>query len=147
MDPATLTVGAIASLILGKVADKSLDKLTEAGLEKLNQLRQRLQAKFQDNAEVLAALEPDSADEEDAEETVNYHLKRAMKGDPEFDRAVRSLAAAVYQEIQVDNTQGRNVQQVFGGKATQINDAQGPILSDISGGTLNNTYGTTPPKP
>ena len=144
MDPATLTVAAIVSLVLNKALETSTEKLTEAGLEKLNQLRQWIQAKFQDNAEVLAALGPDPADPEDAEETVSYHLKRAMKADPEFDRAVRQLAAQVYQEIQVDNTQGRNVQQVFGGKATQINDAQGPILSDISGGTIHISYGNPP---
>jgi len=146
MDPVTLTVGAIVSLILNKALETSTEKLTEAGLEKLNQLRQVVVAKFQGKDEVLAALDSAPGDLEDAEETLNYHLKRTMKAEPDFDREVRSLAAAVYQEIQVDNTQGRNVQQVFGGKATQINDAQGPILSDISGGTINITYGT-PPKP
>ena len=146
MDPVTLTVGAIVSLILNKALEKTTEKLTEAGLEKLNQLRQTVQAKFQDNAEVVAVLEGTLADPEDAEETLGLYLKRMMKADGEFDLEVRQLAAAVYQDITVDNTQGRNVQQVFGGKATQINDAQGPILSDISGGTVNITYGT-PPKP
>ena len=40
MDPVTLTVGAIVSLILNKALEKTTEKLTEAGLEKLNQLRQ-----------------------------------------------------------------------------------------------------------
>ncbi|WP_353259980.1 hypothetical protein [Prochlorothrix hollandica] len=146
MDPVTLTVGAIVSLILNKALEKTTEKLTEAGLEKLNQLRQTVQARFQDNAEVVAVLEGTLEDPEEAEETLGFYLKKKMKADGEFDREVRQLAAAVYQDITVDNTQGRNVQQVFGGKATQINDAQGPILSDISGGTVNITYGT-PSKP
>ncbi|WP_017714443.1 hypothetical protein [Prochlorothrix hollandica] len=40
MDPVTLTVGAIVSLILNTALEKTTEKLTEAGLEKLNQLRQ-----------------------------------------------------------------------------------------------------------
>ncbi|MGA1284328.1 MAG: hypothetical protein ACO34J_09745 [Prochlorothrix sp.] len=143
MDPATLTVAAIVSLVLNKALETSAEKLTEAGLEKLNQLRQVIQTKFQGNDKVLKALDPDEGTEE-AEETLRSYLKVKMDEDPEFERQVRDLAAQVYQEIQVDNTQGRNVQQVFGGKATQINDAQGPILGDISGGTINIGYGNPP---
>ncbi|MEY2977943.1 MAG: hypothetical protein ACO3NK_06580 [Prochlorotrichaceae cyanobacterium] len=144
MDPATLTVGAIVSLILNKVLDTSTGKLTEAGLEKLNQLRQRVQSKFEGNNKVLATLDPVNADAEGTEETLKSYLQVSMDTDPDFDQDVRQLAAQVYQEIQVDNTQGRNVQQNFGGTNTQINDSQGPVLSDIRGGTINITYGTPP---
>jgi hypothetical protein len=146
MDPATLTVGAIVSLILNKALETSTEKLTEAGLEKLNQLRQIVQAKFQGNDKVQTALDPANEDAEGSQEILKSYLQVTMDTDPEFEKRVRSLAAAVYQEIQVENTQGRNVQQNFGGTNTQINDAQGPILNDISGGTINITYGT-PPKP
>jgi hypothetical protein len=144
MDPATLTVGAIISLILNKVLDTGTGKLTEAGLEKLNQLRQRVQKKFQGNDKVLATLDPANAKAEGTEETLKSYLQVSMDTDPNFDQDVRQLAAQIYQEIQVENTQGRNVQQNFEGTNTQINDAQGPILNDISGGTINITYGTPP---
>ena len=43
MDPATLTVGAIVSLIIGKALETATEKLTEAGVAKLGQLRQKVQ--------------------------------------------------------------------------------------------------------
>ncbi|KKJ00037.1 hypothetical protein [Prochlorothrix hollandica] len=144
MDPVTLTVGAIVSLILNKALEKTTEKLTEAGLEKLNQLRQTVQARFQDNAEVVAVLEGTLEDPEEAEETLGFYLKKKMKADGEFDREVRQLAAAVYQDITVEEVQARNMQQNFGGTNTQINDAQGPILKEISGGTIHISYGNPP---
>ena len=147
MDPATLTVGAIVSLIIGKALETATEKLTEAGVAKLGQLRQKVQAQLQGNDKALAALNQAAQGTETEIPKVEAYLQVAMAEDPQFAQEVRQLAASVYQEINMDDVKARNVQQIFGGKGTQINDPNAPIFGDVSGGTIHINYGQPPSQP
>lgn len=147
-DPITLSVGAIAALAFTKFLESSAGeaakKLTPALLDKIEALRQTIWTKLRGTpaaGEVGAIVEGGGTLTQQQLELLVPHLEEAMTADPAFGETVRQTAQQIHQEITIGEIQGKNVQNVYSGNATQINDASGQVFSgNITGGTFN--FGT-----
>ena len=131
-----LTAGAIATLIFTTAVGKLTEALTEDArkqlAQKLQSLKDLIGSKFQGKAKAALARS-DQGDETDRDTVTNY-LGVAMAEDADFAQQVRALAQDIQQVIKIDQVQGQNVQNVFGGEANQVNNPTGPV---IMGGTGN----------
>lgn len=147
-DPVTLTVSGIAALAFIKFIESSAGetakKLTPAVLSKIDALRQKIWAKLKGIPEVdelNATAEQGGAITEEQIKLLTPHLEAAMKDGTTFAEEVRALAGEINQEINIGEILGKNIMNVSGGTATQVNDASGQVFSgNITGGTFN--FGT-----
>ncbi|MEM7067050.1 MAG: hypothetical protein AAF572_28285 [Cyanobacteria bacterium P01_B01_bin.77] len=134
-----LTAGTIATLIFTTAVGKLTEALTEDArkqlTQKLQSLKELIGSKFQGKAKAALAR-ADRGDETD-KDTVTKYLGMAMAEDPAFAQQVRALANDIEQVIKIDQVQGQNVQNVFGGEANQVNNPQGPVIMGGSGNTIN----------
>ena len=134
-----LTAGAIATLIfttaVGKLTESSTEDMRQQLGKKLQNIKQLIGNKFQGRAKAALAR-ADQGDETDIE-TVTSYLGVAMVEDPNFAQQVRALAHDIQQVIKIDQVQGQNVQNVFGGEANQVNNPDGPVIMGGSGNTIN----------
>ena len=136
-----LTAGAISTLIFTTAVGKLTESLTEDIRQqlgkKLQTIKQLIGNKFQGRAKAALAR-VDQGDETDIE-TVTSYLGVAMAEDPSFAQQVRALAQDIQQVIKIDQVQGQNVQNVFGGEANQVNNPEGTVIMGGSGNTINIT--------
>jgi hypothetical protein len=147
-DPVTLSVGAIAALAFTKFLESSAGeaakRLTPALLDKIEALRQTIWTKLRGIpavGEVGAIAEAGGPLTQQQVQLLVPHLEAAMEADPAFAEDVRQTAQQINQEINIGEILGKNIQNVYGGTATQINDASGQVFSgNITGGTFN--FGT-----
>ena len=134
-----LTAGAIATLIfttaVGKLTESSTEDMRQQLGKKLQNIKQLIGNKFQGRGKAALAR-ADQGDKTDIE-TVTSYLGVAMAEDPGFAQQVRSLAQDIQQVIKIDQVQGQNVQNVFGGEANQVNSPDGPVIMGGSGNTIN----------
>ncbi|MEO0352606.1 MAG: hypothetical protein AAF282_21400 [Cyanobacteria bacterium P01_A01_bin.15] len=122
-----LTAASIATLIFTTAVSKITEVLTEDARKQLGQklqtLKQLISSKFQGRAK-SAFAQADQGDEK-AIDTVSNYLGVEMNEDDAFAQQVRSLAQDIQQVINIDQVQGQNIQNVFGGKASQVNNPTG----------------------
>lgn len=149
MEP--LTVAAIAKLAFDEFvkagAGEFGKQLAQATREKIKALRELIWKRLSRNPAAAAALQGIGPESEAELETVVHHLEETMRSDHEFGDQVRSLAQEIYQEIHIDASQGKSVQNIYeGGTGFQANDSKGPLFQGSSGNTININYGT-PPQP
>ena len=134
-----LTAGAISTLIFTTVVGKLTESLTEDAQKrlgkKLQAIKQLIGNKFQGRAKAALAR-ADQGDKTDIETVTNY-LGVAMAEDADFAQQVRALAHDIQQVIQIDQAQGQNVQNVFGGEGNQVNNPDGPVIMGGSGNTIH----------
>ena len=134
-----LTAGAIATLIFTTVVGKLTESLTEDAQKrlgkKLQAIKQLIGNKFQGRAKAALAR-ADQGDKTDIETVTNY-LGVAMAEDADFAQQVRALAYEIQQVIQIDQAQGQNVQNIFGGEGNQVNSPEGPVIMGGSGNTIH----------
>ncbi|XHR85101.1 MAG: hypothetical protein ACFKPT_12810 [Gloeotrichia echinulata GP01] len=143
MEPITLTAASIATLVFTKAFETTIEKATESVLQKLARLREKIIQKFQGTPNAATAI---TKAEEGSKADVNLvaaYLQKAMDSDAKFAEEVQTLAKEIHQEINIGKVEGKNVQNVYGGKASQINDSKAPIIQDVQNSpitiTINNT--------
>ncbi|MEO0373079.1 MAG: hypothetical protein AAF329_00350 [Cyanobacteria bacterium P01_A01_bin.17] len=146
-DPITLTVGAIAGLAFTKFLDTSASEaaktLTPVVIDKMDALRKKIWAKLRGIPavdELKATVEQGGKITEQQIQLLTPHLEAAMQTDPAFAEEVQQIARQISQEINIGEILGRNVQNVYGGTAVQINDPNAPVIQGVSGGTVNINY-------
>ncbi|MEO0432050.1 MAG: hypothetical protein AAF151_10190 [Cyanobacteria bacterium J06656_5] len=136
-----LSAASIATLIFTTAVGKLTEALTEDARKQLGQklqtLKQLLSNKFQGKAKSALA----SADKGDDASIgkVSSYLDIAMDEDDDFAQQVRALAQEIQQVISIDQVQGQNVQNVFGGEGNQVNSPDGPVVMGGSGNTIHIT--------
>ncbi|MEO0435011.1 MAG: hypothetical protein AAF151_25330 [Cyanobacteria bacterium J06656_5] len=125
-----LTAASIATLIFTTAVSKLTESLTEDARQQLGQklqaLKQLIGSKFHGKAKAALAR-ADQGDDTDRE-TVTNHLGVAMDGDDDFAQQVQELAQGIQQLTSIDQAQGQNIQNVFGGEANQVNNPTGPVI-------------------
>ena len=148
-EPITLTVGTIAALAFTKFLESSAGEtgkqLTQKVLEKINELRKKILDKLHGIPKVEALKASVERDGKLSDEQINNdlvpHLESAMTGDEEFAKEIQKLASEIDRDIDISEILGKNVMNVYGGSAVQINDPNAPVLSGISGGIFTfNTH-------
>ncbi len=146
-EPITLTVGTIAALAFTKFLESSTGEagkqLTASVLKKIDILRNKICTKLRGIHEVDALHTSLNKGRKVTDEQINNvlvpHLESAMK-DEFFAKEVQQLAHEINQEISISEILGKNVMNVYGGSAVQINDPTAPVIQGVSGGTINITY-------
>lgn len=132
-----LTAATIATLIFTTAVGKLTESLTDDARkllgQKLQELKRLIGSKFEGRAK-SALAQADQGDEK-AIETVSSYLGVEMNEDDTFAQQVKALAQDIQQVISIDQGQGQNIQNVFGGEGNQVNSPTGPV---ITGGTGNN---------
>ena len=136
-----LSAAAIATLIFTTAVGKLTEALTEDARKQLGQklqaLKQLLSNKFQGRAK-SALVSADKGDETSISKVSSY-LDIAMDEDAEFAQQVQTLAQDIQQLISIDQGQGQNIQNVFGGEGNQVNSPDGPVVMGGSGNTIHIT--------
>lgn len=136
-----LSAGAISTLIFTTAVGKLTESLTEDVRQQLGQklqaIKQLIGDKFQGRAKAALAR-ADQGNDADIETFTSY-LGVAMAEDADFAQRVRALAHDIQQVIKIDQSQGQNVQNVFGGEGNQVNHPDGPVIMGGSGNTINIT--------
>ncbi len=105
MEPATLTAGAIATLIFSKAVEKGGEKLGEAVAEKISQLVKVIREKFQ-KEEVEGKL---IKAEQEPNEKNKTRFERELVEQMEDDRAFAQKLKALMDELKSDE----KVNQIF----------------------------------
>ncbi len=148
MEPVTITAATIATLAFTKFLESSVSKLsekfTETAIAKMDQLRQLIWQKLRGNPRAettLAAVEQGSKPDL---ERLTVYLQDAMEDDSQFAAEVETIAKEIQQEISIGAVQGKNVQNVFGGEAYQVNDSKAPVIQGGSGHTISISYNNSP---
>ncbi|MFK0730017.1 MAG: hypothetical protein ACIWVG_02315 [Gloeotrichia echinulata HAB0833] len=143
MEPLTLTAASIATLVFTKAFETTIEKATESVLQKLARLREKIIQKFQGTPNAEAAITKAESGSKADVNLVAAYLQVAMDSDAKFAEEVQTLAKEIHQEINIGKVEGKNVQNVYGGKASQINDSKAPIIQDVQNSpitiTINNT--------
>ncbi|MFB2769221.1 hypothetical protein ACE1AT_07985 [Pelatocladus sp. BLCC-F211] len=124
MEPTTLTVAAIATLVITKAFEKTGEILGEKALEKGGELLVLLRRKKPDTASAIEQAQQKPLDYGQAYLEATAKVEEAAKEDPEIAQAVENVADAV-------KSQPATVQN-FGKLAEKI----GMV---IQGGTVNIT--------
>lgn len=149
MDPvSTLTAAAIAELAFKKFIESSAGELakkfTEGAIAKMDTLRQKIVEKLQGKVKAEQAIATLETGSKAGIEQLSPYLHIAMDDDPEFAETLQRLA----QEILVlTRTEGRNIQNIYGGQGFQVNDPTAPVIQGGSGNVININYGTPPSHP
>ncbi|BAY76048.1 hypothetical protein NIES25_24970 [Nostoc linckia NIES-25] len=123
-----VTVTAIVGIVFGKAVEKLTEKAIESVLPKINQLRQKIWDKLQGNTQVETEIKKVNQGSTADLEVIADYLKVAMREDQQFAKEVQNLADEINQELE-DEGQGRNVMNVYGGKAYQQNQNKGEIYN------------------
>jgi hypothetical protein len=147
-EPITLTVGTIAALAFTKFLESSAGEaakeFTPMLLGKMDTLRKKIWVKLRGIPEVDTlnmTIENGGKVTDPQIRQLTPHLEDAMRADYNFAQEVRQLASEINQEIDIGEILGKNIQNVYGGSAVQINDPNAPVFTgDISGGTFNFTF-------
>lgn len=143
-EPVTLTVGAIVALAFTKFIESSstavANKLTPNVLEKIDNLRVKILKRLGGIPEIAAISQQSSITERQVQ-LITPHLEKALRDDSEFAKEIRKIANEVHQEINIGQVLGKDIQNVYGGSAVQINNPEAPIFTgDISGGDFDFTW-------
>lgn len=142
-DSANLTIEAIVILAFAQFLEPSA-QFTPADLKTTEALRQKLWAKLGsidvgDKLKIAIAKEGKVTPEQI--KLFTPHVKAAMMQDNAFAQAVRQLATTLSQQPSINAVVAKNVQAIYGGSATQINDPTAPVFTGpISGGEININY-------
>ena len=123
-----VSVTAIVGFVFKKVAETLTAKAIEAVLPKINQLRQKIWDKLRGNPQANVEITKAEQGVETDLELIADYLKVAMRQDPQFAKEVQDLANEINQALE-DEGQGKNVMNVYGGKAYQQNQNQGEIYN------------------
>lgn len=125
-EPLTLTATAIVGFVFTKIAETLTAKATEAVLPKINELRQKIWNKLRGNPQAnIEITKAEQGAEADLDLIADY-LKVAMREDTHFAQEVQDLANEINKELE-DEGQGKNIMNVYGGKAYQQNHNKGTI--------------------
>lgn len=117
-------------------------QLSAGAIAKVKQLYQIIKARLSNDPkarETIAAIEKGKSTDFKA---LEHPLSLEMANDPEFAHQVRQLA---HQIINIDSVEGRNVQNVYGGEAFQVNDPNAPVIQGGSGHSISITYNNHSP--
>jgi hypothetical protein len=149
MDPvSTLTAAAIAELAFKKFIESSAGELakkfTEGAIAKMDTLRQKTVEKLQGNATAENAIATIQQGSKAGLEQLTPYLHIAMDEDPAFAQNIQRLAQDI---LVLTRTEGRNIQNIYGGQGFQVNDPTAPVIQGGSGNTININYGTPPNPP
>ena len=134
-----LTAASIVTLIFTTAVGKATESLTEDARKQLGQklqaLKQLLSDKLHGRAKA-AFVRAEKSSESDIE-AVKTHLDVEMSKDADFAQQIQELAKEIQQIINIDQVQGQNVQNVFGGAGNQVNAPEGPVIMGGSEITIN----------
>ncbi len=150
IDPASITVAMIVGYAAPKLLDAAIGsvggKLTEAAIKQVRQtgaqLRQAIlrRVKPEGQAGVAQMLEAAESSPEQRQKLETW-LDAGMAKDPQFAAELRTLAQEIHQVIQIDQVQGKNIQQVFGGQGIMAPDANAPIIQAGENAKFEFNYG------
>ena len=126
-----LTAASIATLIFTTAVSKLTELLTEDArkqlAQKLQALKQLIGNKFQGKAKATL-VQAEQGSKADLE-TVTRDLHEAMAEDPEFAQQVRALAQEIQQVVNISQTEGQTVQNIFdGGKGYQVINPEATVV-------------------
>jgi hypothetical protein len=65
---------------------------------------------------------------QEAQKKLLEFLREILVSDSLLKQEVGQLAEEIYQVVQFDDVNARNVQQVFGGQGLQVNDPKSPVI-------------------
>lgn len=155
IEPITLSLAIpIAKAVLDKFYEGVGSKLGEKAVEllpkKVQQLGQLVWDKCLRGKPGTDDLLQKAADNsEEAQENLTQYLHEALENDPILKRKAQKLAEEIHQNIQIDDVTGKNVQQVFGGRAEQFNteNVNAPTFQGGSGHNIHITYNNPQPNP
>lgn len=132
----SVTAATILSYALPKLLDASIAKigesLTESSIGKVRQLGEQLLQKIRNKlqkheqaSKVLTQAEQGS--DEDVRKLEDY-LQKMLDKEPELAQELQAIMHKIEQTIQIDAPNARNILQVSGGQALQVNDPQSPVI-------------------
>lgn len=107
--------------IVGKLGET----VAISGLEKITQLRQAIWNKLRGNVNAEKALTAAEQGNQKALEMVAAHVQLAIAEDEKFATQVQQIAEEI---VNIGKIEGRNIQNVYGGQANQINDPKDKVF-------------------
>jgi hypothetical protein len=142
----TLTVAQILQIACSEFvkssAGEAAKQMTSAALAKVKQLYQKIRDRLWGNPQAEAAIVAIEQGATTDLEPLTQALRSVMADDPQFAQEVRQLAQQI---INIESVEGRNVQNVYGGEAFQVNDPTAPVIQGGTGHQIHITYGSNPP--
>lgn len=119
-------------------------QLTAAAIAKVKQLYQLIKARLGNDPKAREAIAAIEAGRSTDLKALEHPLSLEMANDPEFAQQVRQLAQQI---INIDSVEGRNVQNIYGGEAFQVNDPNAPVIQGGSGHSISITYNNNSANP
>jgi hypothetical protein len=131
---------------LGEMVVEKLPGVVQEKIQRLGQLvwgKCLLKANDQEQAKKL--LEAAAKGDENAQKNLVQGVNQVLDADAGLKHEVERLAAEIHQQINIEEMNGGEVWNVFGGKAekNEFIDNKAPIIKDNTG-TINITYGAKP---
>ncbi len=130
-----------------KLGEAAVEKLPGALKEKIQQLGQLVWGKClqraNDPEQAHKLLQAAADGVEDAQKNLAIGVNQVLEADADFKAEVEQIATEIHQQINIGEVNGREVWNVFGGKAEK-NEYHGNVGTVNKDSTVNNYYGVKP---
>jgi methyl coenzyme M reductase beta subunit len=133
----------IAKIVLDKfhegVGSKLGEKVVDLSSDKIKQLGQLIFEKCLTNKPGINEILENAANGSVSDkEKLHEHVSNAIDTDINLKKEAKDIATEIYQFIQLNNSDAKNVQQVFGGQALMVTGKQEqPIVQVLGNPTFN----------